>query len=236
MSRARMSLVQFLDRVCPALTALAAVALLVPLHAHATEPRGSFTGKVVLQKNGKPLELHSGVVVYLESVPDTRPASAAAAKKIEQRDLAFLPELTVVVKGETVEFPNRDKVFHNVFSLSRAARFDLGLYKSGTSKAVTFTREGVVDIYCNIHPQMVAKVKVVPNRFYAVTDAQGRFRIEGIPPGKWPYVLWQPWGEPVRGEISIQPAQAAEAELRVERGERNNSHLRKDGTPYGHYQ
>ncbi len=216
--------------------ALAAVALLMPLRTHGAEPRGSFTGKVVLQKDGKPLEVHSGVVVYLEAVPDTRPAPAAATKQILQRDLAFLPELTVVVKGETVEFPNQDKVFHNVFSLSRPARFDLGLYKSGTSKAVTFTREGVVDVYCNIHPQMVAKVKVVPNRFYAVTDAQGRFRIEGIPPGEWPYVVWQPWGEPVRGEITIQPAQASEAQLRLERGERSTGHLRKDGTPYGHYQ
>jgi plastocyanin len=176
------------------------------------------------------------VVVYLESVPDAAPGPAQAVKQIQQRDLAFLPELTVVVTGETVEFPNQDKVFHNVFSLSRAARFDLGLYKSGASKSVTFTREGVVDVYCNIHPQMVAKVKVVPNRFYAVTDAQGRFRIGGLPPGKWPYVVWQPWGEPVRGEITIQPASTSEVELRLERGERSMSHLRKDGTPYGRYQ
>jgi plastocyanin len=236
MSSARIPLVQPLAQVRPALAALAAVALLVPAWARAAEPRGSFTGKVVLQKDGKPLEAHSGVVVYLESVPDAGPRPAAAVKQIQQRDLAFLPELTVVVKGETVEFPNQDKVFHNVFSLSRAARFDLGLYKSGESKAVTFTREGVVDVYCNIHPQMVAKVKVVPNRFYAVTDAQGRFRIDGLPPGRWPYVVWQPWGEPVRGEITLRPGQASEAELRLERGERNTRHLRKDGTPYGHYQ
>lgn len=236
MLRARMLLVPRLAQVPPVLLALAAVALLVPSGARSAEPRGSFTGKVVLQKDGKPLEAHSGVVVYLESVPAARPGPAAAVKQIQQRDLAFLPELTVVVKGETVEFPNQDKVFHNVFSLSRVARFDLGLYKSGESKAVTFSREGVVDVYCNIHPQMVAKVKVVPNRFYAVTDAQGGFKIDGIPPGTWPYVAWHPWGEPVRGEITIQPGQAAEAQLRLERGERGTSHLRKDGTPYGRYQ
>jgi plastocyanin len=234
MLRARMPLVQPVALVRPMLVVL--VALLVPAWAHAAEPRGNFAGKVVLQKDGKPLEAHAGVVVYLESVPEAEPGSTAAVKQVQQRNLAFLPELTVVVKGETVEFPNQDKVFHNVFSLSRAARFDLGLYKSGSSKAVTFTREGVVDIYCNIHPQMAAKVKVVPNRFYAVTDERGRFRIEGIPPGKWPYVAWQPWGEPVRGEVTIQPARTSEAEVRLERGERSTSHLRKDGTPYGRYQ
>lgn len=236
MPRARMLLTQPLAQARATLVALAALALLVPAWARAAEPRGSFTGKVVLQKDGKPLEDHSGVVVYLESVPDARPSPEASPKQVQQRDLAFHPELTVVVKGETVEFPNQDKVFHNVFSLSRAARFDLGLYKSGTSKSVTFTREGVVDIYCNIHQKMAAKVKVVPNRFYAVTDAQGRFRIEGITPGKWPYVAWQSWGAPVRGEITIQPARTSEAELRLERGERSTSHLRKDGTPYGRYQ
>ncbi len=236
MAHTRMPLLQPLVHAYTSLVALAAVALLVPAWAHANEPRGSFTGKVVLLKDGKPLEDHSGVVVYLESVPDSGPDAATATKQIQQRDLAFLPELTVVVKGETVEFPNQDKVFHNVFSLSRTARFDLGLYKSGSSKAVTFTREGVVDIYCNIHQQMAAKVKVVPNRFYAVTDSKGRFRIEGIPPGKWPYVAWQSWGEPVRGEITVQPARASVAELRLERGERTTVHLRKDGTPYGRYQ
>lgn len=235
MPRARMPLVLSLSPARPVLVALIIVALLVPAWARAAESHGSFSGKVVVQKDGKVQADHSGVVVYLESVPDTMPGRAAA-KQVLQRDLTFIPELTVVVKGEAVEFPNQDKVFHNVFSLSRAARFDLGLYKSGTSRSVTFTREGVVDIYCNIHQQMAAKVMVVPNRFYAVTDAQGRFKIEGIPPGKWPYVAWQAWGKPVRGEITIQPARTSEAEVRLERGERSTGHLRKDGTPYGRYQ
>ena len=67
------------------------------------------------------------------------------------------------MKGTTIDFPNEDKIFHNVFSVSRPARFDLGLYKSGTAKSVEMKRAGIVDVYCNIHPEMIAKVKVLDN-------------------------------------------------------------------------
>ena len=83
------------------------------------------------------------------------------------------------------DVPTDDKIFHNVFSLSRTARFDLGLYKSGESKAVKMKRVGEVDVYCNIHPEMVSKILVLDTRYYAVTDRNGRFSIDGVPPGEY---------------------------------------------------
>ena len=105
----------------------------------------------------------------------------------------------MVETGTTVEFPNDDRIFHNVFSLSQAAKFDLGLYKSGASKRVTFGAPGVVDVYCNIHPDMAATIKVVDSHHFAVTDADGRFRIEGVPAGTHRYVAWLRQGDEVRG-------------------------------------
>jgi plastocyanin len=119
---------------------------------------GVVAGSVVVLQDGAPKADRSNIAVYLENVPGPPPTPLKGV--IRQRDLSFLPGIMVVPTGTTIEFPNDDKVFHNVFSVSSAARFDLGLYKSGTSKEVTLKRPGVVDVYCNIHPQMAARIKV----------------------------------------------------------------------------
>jgi len=134
-----------------------------------------------------------------------------------------------------VEFPNEDKVFHNVFSVSRPARFDLGLYKSGTTKAVTLAEPGVVDVYCNIHPQMVAKIKVLDSGWYALTDRDGSFRIEDVPAGTYPVVAWQAWGDQFRGTVTVKAGELAQVKIDLVAGDEVRRHLRKDGTPYGRY-
>ncbi len=176
----------------------------------------------------------SGVVVYLENVPGTV-APPAQHAKIRQVDKQFDPPLTIVVRGATIDFPNEDKIFHNVFSVSRAARFDLGLYKSGTSKSVEMKRAGVVDVYCNIHPDMIAKVKILDNAFYATTDAAGSFAIPNVPEGEYPIVAWLPSGDQARGTAKITAGTATQVTLEVESKEHRETHTRKDGTPYGRY-
>ncbi len=104
---------------------------------------------------------------------------------LRQKNKAFEPHLLVVTKGSTVQFPNLDPWFHNVFSLFNGKKFDLGLYEAGSSRTVHFDREGVSYIFCNIHPEMSAVVVVVASPYYAVAEKGGEFSIAGVPPGRY---------------------------------------------------
>ncbi|MBA3392611.1 MAG: methylamine utilization protein [Deltaproteobacteria bacterium] len=201
--------------------------------ADAGPAAGSVTGTVSVQVKGAAKPDRSGVVVYLEGVPGTPPKPKTAI--IRQREKQFDPPLTIVVRGTTVDFPNDDKFFHNVFSVSRPARFDLGLYKSGAKKSVEMKRPGVVDVYCNIHPEMVAKVKVLDSAFYTITDRTGAFKIEGVPEGEYPIVAWLPSGDEARGKVKVTASKPAMIQLELAEVAKKASHLRKDGTPYGRY-
>lgn len=192
---------------------------------------GAVKGTVKVKRDGR--KDHAGVVVYLEGVPGEPPAGKNAV--IKQKDKQFDPPLTIVVKGTTVDFPNEDKIFHNVFSVSRPARFDLGLYKSGSQKSVEMKRSGTVDVYCNIHPEMVAKVKVLDNAFYATTDKTGAFMIDGVPPGEYPIVAWLPSGDEAKGKVTIAAGGTATIDFAVSEVVKKTTHTRKDGTPYGRY-
>jgi plastocyanin len=208
--------------------------LTFPRESRADAPAvGNVSGVVTILVDDAPKADRSGVVVYLENVPGA--PAAAGKREIRQKNLTFTPGLMVIVKGTTVEFPNDDKVFHNVFSVSKAARFDLGLYKSGDSKAVTFREAGVVDVYCNIHPHMVAKIKVLDNGFYAVTGADGSFQIKNVPAGTYPIVAWPSHGQEARGEVTVTAGGAASFRPTLSEGSAPKRHLRKDGTPYGRY-
>jgi plastocyanin len=195
---------------------------------------GSVRGTVTVRVKGKAKPKHEGVVVYLENVPGT-PTPPKNHAVIRQREKQFEPPLTVVVRGTTVDFPNEDKVFHNVFSVSRPARFDLGLYKSGTMRSVEMKRPGTVDVYCNIHPEMIAKVKVVENGYYTISDGKGAFLIDGVPAGEYPVVAWLPTGDEAKGTVTIEAGETAEVKLEVDEVAKKETHTRKDGTPYGRY-
>jgi plastocyanin len=216
--------------------ALVAAALTATLSLGRAGPGvGSVHGVVALEKDGSPKTDRSQIVVSLEGVPGPSPDLDKLRRSIRQQDQTFFPDLTVIVKGASIDFPNEDRVFHNVFSLSEAAKFDLGLYKQGESKSITFRRTGVVDLYCNIHPEMVAKILVVDSPYYAVTGPDGRFRIDGVPAGVYPVVAWQARGAPFRGEVTVSAGGSAALEIKLTEGPLVKTHLRKDGTPYGRY-
>jgi plastocyanin len=132
------------------------------------------------------------VVVYLERAPDgaAPPGVAKGPVRMEQEGLTFKPHVLPVVKGTTVEFPNRDLLFHNVFSLSKAATFDLGRYPRDGSKSLRFMRPGVVQVFCHIHSDMSGVIVVLDNPFFASPDSEGQFVIDGIPPGEYRVVAW----------------------------------------------
>jgi len=130
-------------------------------------------------------------VVYLESAPRGAfevPSPGRAV--LDQRNETFVPHVLAVPVGTTVEFPNSDRVFHNVFSLSKASRFDLGRYPRGASRSVRFDRPGMVRVFCEIHSHMSAFVLVFAHRFFDTTDGKGLYRIEGVPPGTYTLAVW----------------------------------------------
>jgi hypothetical protein len=107
-----------------------------------------------------------------------------------QKNKQFSPHLLVVPVGSVVHFPNADPFFHNVFSLFDGRRFDLGLYEAGSTRDVTFGREGISYIFCNIHPEMSAVIIALTTPFYATEEAQGRFRIQGVPADDYMLHVW----------------------------------------------
>jgi plastocyanin len=149
----------------------------------------SVTGHV--DAAGKP-PVSNSTVVWLKPVSGSEAFSTVVPMKsvLRQKNKSFQPHLLVVTRGSTVEFPNEDPWFHNVFSLFNGKRFDLGLYEAGTSRTVHFDREGVSYIFCNIHSEMSAVVVVLPSNHFAIPDKRGDFSIPDVPPGRYVLHVW----------------------------------------------
>jgi plastocyanin len=137
----------------------------------------------------------TGIVIWLTPVPNQPVAlstnrSDAVRPKIVQRNKRFETRLLAVQRGTTVEFPNRDPFFHNVFSLFDGKRFDLGLYEAGSPSSVKFDQAGVCYIFCNIHSQMSAVVVVVDTPYFVQLNRAGDFRINELSPGRYQLNVW----------------------------------------------
>ncbi|MBI4430826.1 MAG: hypothetical protein HY587_03835 [Candidatus Omnitrophica bacterium] len=151
--------------------------------ASAPSVRGSVT---IVDKEGRPKSNHEGVVVFLDELEQGAVSAAPsplAHAEIRQNNKQFSPRVLPILAGTTVDFPNDDTVHHNVFSLSRTKPFDLGIYGQAVKKSVTFDQPGLVKIYCNIHPNMVAYLLVLANPYFTVTDSKGEFVIHEVPLG-----------------------------------------------------
>jgi plastocyanin len=130
-------------------------------------------------------------VVYLETAPraafDQREEPRAT---LDQKNEAFVPHILAIVAGTTVDFPNHDETYHNVFSLSSTKPFDLGRYAAGGKKSIRFDRPGIVRVFCDIHSHMSAFILVFSHRHFAVTDDDGRYRLDNVPPGTYNVIAW----------------------------------------------
>ena len=149
------------------------------------------TGRVTMFGGARPAGVSA--VVWLRPTAESAAESAALVPMhgvLRQKNKAFEPHLLAVTAGSTVDFPNLDPWFHNVFSLFNGKKFDLGLYEAGTTRTVHFDREGVSYIFCNIHPEMSAVVVVVASPYFAVVGKDGEFSIAGVPPGRYLLRVW----------------------------------------------
>jgi hypothetical protein len=129
------------------------------------------------------------VVVYLKNVAVRGPLPLTRGE-LRQEHETFLPHVLAITRGSTVDFPNDDPIFHNVFSLSSAATFDLRRYPRGQSRSQTFPKAGIVKVYCNIHSHMSATILVLDTPYFAIPDLAGRYELPNVPPGQYTLVGW----------------------------------------------
>jgi len=191
-----------------ALVALASLVWVLPESGRAQAGLGIVRGRVEVRRAPSQVERRPNVndlgmhashqgpdlrrsVVYLESAPslafpDIEPQRAT----MDQRNETFVPHVLAITVGTTVDFPNSDNTYHNVFSLRGPRPFDLGRYAAGKSKSVRFDRPGIVRVFCEIHSHMSAFILVFNHRYFAVTSADGRYQIGRVPPGQYTLVAW----------------------------------------------
>jgi plastocyanin len=202
----------------------AALALLAAPRSPAQEPRaagGTIRGRVEVRREagageGRPSVADLGrhgprdvpdrrrSVVYLETAPQSAFETPAPGRaRLDQKNETFVPYVLAVTAGSTVDFPNNDRIYHNVFSLSKAKRFDLGRYPRGRSRSVRFDQPGVVRVFCEIHSHMSAFILVFAHRYFAATDAEGRYRIDGVPPGDYTLAVWNDGAVRARREVRV---------------------------------
>jgi plastocyanin len=163
--------------------------------------KGALSGVLQFEGGGE------GVgVVMLEPASGKFRRRRPQQRVVEQRNRQFGPHVLVVPVGSTVAFPNFDTIFHNVFSRSEAKAFDLGLYKAGQEREVTFDKEGIVRLGCNLHANMQAYLVVSASPYYTVTDATGRFSFRSLEPGKYRLRAWsERSSQMTTREIEIKP-------------------------------
>jgi plastocyanin len=187
--------------------------------------RRSVTASVSVYQRGTGVELgrdkeddpiayeRSRVAVYIESVSSPGGDASAVSAEVQQRDRRFVPDLVVVPAGSTVSFPNMDPIFHNIYSLSKAKSFDLGSYDKGQTRKVVFSKAGIVDVYCHLHPNMTATVVVTPSRWYALADRNGHYDMPDVPPGHYTVVAWHRSAGFFRRNITVSEGRGATADF-----------------------
>ena len=151
-------------------------------------PSGVYPSRRVSRPQPKAAEI-SNVIVFLKDAPH-RGEPAPMHVTIAQKDEAFVPRVLAITRGSTIDFPNSDPFFHNVFSLSRGANFDLGRYPRGESRARRFPNAGLVKVYCHIHSHMTASIMVFDHPYFRIPGADGGFMLDDVPPGTYQVSAW----------------------------------------------
>jgi len=185
------------------LTTLAFTNLLIGLSLASSSQAGEIKGKVTVQR------MHSAenIVVNIDAIPGksfTPPAKHAVE---DQKHMAFVPHVLVVLKGTTVDFLNSDPVGHNVYwpniSGNKKLNHNMGTWPQGQMKSFTFNDPGVAPLLCNVHPDMSGYVVVVPTPYFASTNKEGEFEIKDVPPGNYTLKTWSEEGKPATQSVNV---------------------------------
>jgi plastocyanin len=216
--------------ILSAAASLAAVVVMLPAAPNAAPAAGRIEGVVRLSASGEPpiasgayptrrvsrpaprLSEITNVIVFLKDPPRSAALPATRARML-QTDETFTPRVVAITRGSSVEFPNSDPFFHNVFSLSRGASFDLGRYPRGQSRARVFSLPGLVKVYCHLHSHMSASIMVFDHPYFTIPSVEGGFVIDGVPAGDHRISAWhERIGESPK-DIRVEPGGTVRVEF-----------------------
>ena len=151
------------------------------------------------------------------------------------RGKMVIPHVLAIPTGSTVDFPNDDPISHNLFSLSSNNAFDLGLYRRGAGKSQRFDTPGLVNVYCNVHPNMSAVILVMDTPYYAFADQGGNYSLSGVPAGRYRLIAWNEQGGEIGSPIEVTAAGTVTGNVALMLDSRNyrlTQHMNKLGKPY----
>ena len=195
-------------------------------------PSQAFAGKITGTVKVRGLRSPANILVYIVKAPAVKLDLSKTSFIMDQKNLTFEPHILPIPVGATIVFPNHDRVDHNVFSLSRTKKFNLGSYKPGESKTVLFDKPGIVELRCDVHAEMIAYIMVMKNHYFAVTDSKGRFEfpdpeflkkagISGVPdiqPGKYFIKTWHEKLKTKKQAIVVSPGGTESVQMDLTRG------------------
>jgi plastocyanin len=175
-------------------------------------PSGVYPSRRVSRPQPKVSEI-ANVIVFLKDPPTRRADPAPMHATITQKDEAFVPRVVAITKGSTIDFPNTDPFFHNVFSLSKAATFDLGRYPKGESQDHRFPNAGLVKVYCHIHSHMTAAIMVFDHPFFRIPAADGTFILDDVPAGNYQISAWHERIGESANTVKVEPGRTARVDF-----------------------
>jgi len=195
-------------------------------------PQKALAGEIKGSIKAQGLRSPANIVVYLTKAPATDLDLSSAKFVLDQRNLEFLPHVLPIPVGSTIVFPNNDQVDHNVFSMSRTKKFNLGSYKPGESKTVVFDKPGIVELRCDVHAEMAAYILIMKSPYYAVTNKKGNFQIPDenylqqvglkdlpdLAPGKYAIKTWHQKLKSQKKSITVPENGDVTVQLKLKRG------------------